>query len=247
MASTVSRPSPGNGEDAFGNHDAADEQRHAHADNRDNGQGGILQGVPQQNGLRLQALRVGGANVILAQDFQHAGAGHAGNQRHVHHAEGEAGQHEMPQAGPQALAQADVPLHRQDLELQRKAEDEKKPQPENRQGETQDGKNHDRAVNPGTRLPRRHHTHRHCQQHGKQHGTDGERQRRLQALADQLGDRQVGENRRAEVAAHHLPQPDGQLLVQRRVQPQLVTDAFNVFRRGVVPGNDRSRVAGAEV
>ena len=55
--------------------DAADQQRHADADDRDDRHGGVLERVAEQHGRRAEALGARGADVVLVQHLEHRSRG----------------------------------------------------------------------------------------------------------------------------------------------------------------------------
>ena len=103
------------------------------------------------------------------------------------------------------------------------------------------------AIDPGAGLPRRDDAHRNGNAQCDEHRTDRQRQRRLDPLDDHLADGLVGEDRNAEIAADHVPEPCAELRKQRLVEAQLFANAFNVLARGLIARDDRGRIAGAEM
>jgi hypothetical protein len=84
------------------------------------------------------------------------------------------------------------------------------------------------------------------ERHRDEQGRQRERQRRLEPLRDQPGDREVGEDRDAEVALCQAPQPDRELLDHRPVEPELGAHRGDRFAGRVVAGDDRRRIARRE-
>ena len=70
---------------------------------------------------------------------------------------------------------------------------------------------------------------------------------RLDALGDQLGDRQVGEDRDAEIAVQQTPYPRHELDVKRLIKPELLPDPGDVVQCRGIAGDDDRRVAGAQM
>jgi hypothetical protein len=89
---------------------------------------------------------------------------------------------------------------------------------------------------------RRHHAERHRQAHRDQHREEGQRQRGLNPLADQRGDRLLEEEAFAEITRQHPARPDEELLHHRLVEAELAADLRHLFGVGVVAGDDRGRV-----
>ena len=71
-ASTVSRPRPGIANTLSVTTDAADQQRDADADHRDDRHRGVAQRMAHQHARFGQALGAGGADVVLGQRLEHA-------------------------------------------------------------------------------------------------------------------------------------------------------------------------------
>ena len=113
-----------NREHALGDDDAADQQRDADADHRDDRDRGVAQRVPHQHVPGGEALGMRGADVVLAQRLQHRRARDARNQRHVGERERDARQDDVGQPRPEALGERRVALHRQPVELDREQPDQ---------------------------------------------------------------------------------------------------------------------------
>src|SRR5262249_35758997 len=71
-------PHAGPGEDGLRDHRAAEQRPDLEPDDGEHGDGGVAQGVPKDHGALGQALRSPGADVVAAQDLQHAGPRQAG-------------------------------------------------------------------------------------------------------------------------------------------------------------------------
>ena len=91
---------------------AADQQRDAHADDGHHGDRGILERMADQHLAGREPFRRRGADVVLREHVEHAGARHARDQRDVDGAQRDARQDQMPQPLPRAVAQVAVALHR---------------------------------------------------------------------------------------------------------------------------------------
>ena len=97
----------------------------------------IGQRVAQQHGFLGQAFGARGADVVLAQRFQHRGAGDTGDQRDVDDAQRDRRQREVIQPRPDPVGDALVALHRQPAQLDRDTPDEQIGQHEDRDRKTQ--------------------------------------------------------------------------------------------------------------
>ena len=96
-------------------------------------------------------------------------------------------------------------------------------------------------------LPGREHAEADRERHGDEEGRQRERQRRLDALADELHHRLVREDRDAEIALHDGGGPAQELHRQRIVEAEALADAGDLLRARVVAGDDRRRIAGREM
>ena len=201
----------------------------------------------EQDASLPDALGARGADVILLQDFQHGGTGDAGNQRDIHATERDGGQDQVLKPGPEALGDWRIALHWQPIELERKHIGEQVTHDENRHREAEHRKRHDGAIDQGIRSPCRYYADRYGDADGKRQGHRHQRQRRLRALRDQRGDREVGEDRRAEIAVKDLPEPFTEPDQKRPVEPEAHADARDVVRGSLVARDHRRRVAGRDV
>jgi len=148
---------------------------------------------------------------------------------------------------PTPLADRREPLHRQPFKLEREEISQQIADHEHRRGEAEHRQHHHQPVDPRALLPRRQHAHRDRHDQRQHHGQHHERKRRLQALRDHVRDRQVGEDRGAQVAVQYVPQPVAEAHQERPVEPERRTDAVDIRGRRLVPRNDRRRVTGREI
>ena len=236
----------GNIIDALGDHHAADQQRDAEPDDRDDGNRGVPERVPDQDDALGQSLGARGADVVLGEHLDDAGAGHAGDQRDIDHGERQARQHEVDGPIGDIFADAPVALHRQPIELDRENVDQQIADDEHRDREAEHGKTHQAAVEQAAGALGGEHAERHRDQHREHDGDDGKRERRLDALGDQLGYRLLEEEALAEIALQAAPGPDEELLENRPVEPELAADLGDLLGGGGIPGDDGGRIAGGE-
>ncbi|MNQ92795.1 hypothetical protein D3C85_1082300 [compost metagenome] len=236
----------GNREHGFGDDDSADQQGDAHADGGDDGVGRVLQRMPH-DGTGRQALGAGGADVVFGQGFQHGGARHARQQRHVDQAQRQTGQHQMAQVGHDAIRHGFVALHRQPAQLDGKTIDQAVPDQEHRHRESADRAYHHQPVQPPSGVPRGQHAQGNRRQNREQHREKGDGHRRPHALPDQLRDGHLRGHRRAQVADGDVADPDDELLQHGLVQPQVLPDFLDVVGGGVVARDHRRRIARRQV
>src|SRR6185312_8857289 len=86
---------PWPGEDGLGQHRSGHQARNREADHSHHRQERIAQGMNADDPRRLEPLRPRRAHVILAQDFEHRGAGHAGDHSERHGAKHDRRQDEV--------------------------------------------------------------------------------------------------------------------------------------------------------
>ena len=147
----------------------------------------------------------------------------------------------------EAFRRRGVPLHRQQLELQREKVDQAIADDEHREGKAEHREAHDRAIDPRPGLPRGDGSQRDGEQYRDEQCAERERYRRLQALRDHLCHRLAVVDGAAEVAAREVTQPGGELQRERAVEAELRPHLLDLLRGGLVAGNDGRRVAGREM
>ena len=96
-------------------------------------------------------------------------------------------------------------------------------------------------------LPRRDHAHRNGDAERQDQGQDHQRDGRLDPLRDHVGDRQVGEDRGAQIAVQDVPEPVDEAHQERPVEAERGADALDVGGRGLVAGDDRGGIARGDV
>ena len=138
-------------------------------------------------------------------------------------------------------------LHRQPVELQREDVGEQVADHEDRRGEAEHREHHHPAIDPGAVLPGRHHAQRDGDYDREDNGEHHQRQRRLDTLRYHVRDRQVGEDRGAEVAVQDLPQPFAEADQEGAIKTERGADALDVGGGGLVAGDDGGRIAGGDV
>ena len=188
-----------------------------------------------------------GADVVLCEHVEHAGARDPGDQRGKHHAQRGAWQNHMRQERPEAGGNADIALHRQQVGPDRKDKDQHISEHEDRHREAEHREHHDDSVDPRAGLPGRQDSHRDRRQNRDDQRRDRQRHGRFEALLDEFRDRQVGEDRNAEIALQEAPHPAAELDVDGLVEAELGADADDVFDRRGIAGDDRGGIARAQI
>ena len=203
--------------------------------------------MADQHLLRRKPFRLRGPDVVLREHIEHAGARHARDQCDVYRAQRDAGQDQVPQPFPHAVAKIPVSLHRQPVELNREGEDQDVGEHEHRNGETQHRERHHGAIEPRARLGRGDHAQRNRNQDRHHERAERERDGRLDALTDELRDRKIGEDRRAQIAVRQRPQPASELHQERVVEAEPGVNAPDVLVGRDVSGDDRGRIARRQI
>ena len=203
--------------------------------------------MEKQDCAAADALGLGRADVVLAEHLQHRGAGDAGDQRDIHPAQRDRRQHQVVEPRSETAGDWRVALHREPFELQREHIRQHVAHDEHGDREPEHGENHDDPVDPGAVVPGRQHAHWDRYADGQDQCQNHQRDRRLQPLPNHAGDRQVGEDRHAEVTAHHVPGPFAEADQERAVEAQPGADTFHVRRRRLVAGDDGGRVSRCEI
>ena len=109
--------------------------------------------------------------------------------------------------GQKPSRDADIALHRQQIGRDREDIDQDVGEHEDRHREAEHREDHDHAVDPRAGLPGGEDAHRDRHDDRDDQRRDRQRHGRLEPLLDQLRDRQVGEDRDAEIAVQQAPHP----------------------------------------
>ena len=209
-----------------------------------------------------------GADVILAEHFEHGCPGDARDQGDVDAAQGDGGQDQIVQPWTDAARERGVALDGEHgarhpvggplsehaahqvgnaQPIEREYVGHQVADHEHRDREAEDGEYHDEPVDPGAVLPGGEDAHGDGEPDGDDQRQDHQRDGRLETLLDHRGDRQVGEDRGAEVAPEYVPEPFEEANEERAVEPEANADPLDVGGARLVAGDDGGRVAGGEV
>ena len=174
----------------------------------------------------------------------------ARNQGHINGGQRTPGQHQLhgPWSHPLrgGAKQAAIALHRQPLQLNGKDVDQHIANHKHRHRKARHRKPREQVIEPAAHAPSGDRAQRNGYQHSEHHGASGQGHRGFDALRDQFGNRSIEIKRVAQVALHHLTQPDHELRDDGLGQAQLLTDAIDVFVGGVVTRNHGGRIPGRE-
>jgi hypothetical protein len=149
--------------------------------------------------------------------------------------------------GQEALADADIALHRQPAEPDREAENEQIGEHEGGQREAEHRQHHDRAIDPGANLPGGNDSQGNGKAQSDDEGHERQRRRGLEPLSDKLRHRQIGENGDAEIAMQHAPGPGAEAQEEWLVEAELPMDARDVVSGRQIAGDRRRRISRRDV
>src|SRR5882724_12580647 len=224
-------------ENAFGDDNAADQERNTEPDHGDDRNRRIAQRVAEQHLAFALSLRSRRTDVVLGQHFKHAGAGHSRNQRNKNDRQRQRGQNQPSQPAAQPFRNPLIALYGQPAQPDREQVDQEIADDEGRHRKPEHRKAHYNAIDPRAVPVRRQHAERNGHQNCQQHRDQGQRKRRLDALADQRGDGLLEEEALAEIAAQHLAGPDEELLHHRPVEAELAAVLRHLFGGGAIAGD----------
>src|SRR5215218_6105404 len=226
------------GKDGFREDRAGEQHAHLQADHRYDGDEGVAQGMQGDDPEPGEPLRLGGADVILAENFQHGRARHASDDGERNGAEHDGGQdqvvHRRPEGfgliGEQRVDQQetgdrlDVVQHvdpagdRGQVELHRKQQDEDQAPPEDRHGITGERDAHDSMVEDRVSLDRSDDAGRKTENKRKDDGAksqlDGGREQRRELVQHGL----LRDHRLAQIALKDAGQVDSILDDDRLIE-----------------------------
>ena len=191
--------------------------------------------------------RLGRADVVLLQHFEHGSARDACDEGDIDAAERDRRQHEVLEPEPEAFGQWRVALNGKPLELEREDIGQHITDDEDGHGEAEDGEAHDAAIDPASGLPGGEDADRHGDEDGKEQREHHERERRLEALTDELRHRHSREHRRAEIPLQDTPRPFAEAFQERAIEPERRSDSLDVFRRRLIAGDDDGGIARRDV
>jgi hypothetical protein len=193
----------------------------------------------------FEALRAGGADVILLEDRKHAGAGVAGQLGEVAEGEDEGRQHKMvePVRDRKVFADGAHPARWQDVQADREEHDQHDAQPEDGDRRADEAEPRHGSIEQRVALQRRDDPQGDAQQDG-----DPDRRRRQdggvgQPVGDDVGDGFDGVVGVAEVAPHGVAEPAAVLDDERIVQLELGGHLGDLFL-GEVWVRQHGRAAG---
>jgi hypothetical protein len=99
-----------------------------------------------------------------------------------------------------------------------------------------------------TQLPAfRSHAERHGDKNGQDQGKRHQRERRLDTLCDQRGNRQIGKDRGAEIEVQDMPEPGPEPDQKRLVEPQTLANTLDVGGARLVARDHHRRITRRDV
>ena len=179
--------------------------------------------MPQIDDALGQALRPRRAHVVFDQHLKQRGPRQARDHPR--------GQQPQRQAWEHERAQALRSRRREPRKPERKHEDQQKAEPEERKRHPRVGKHPAEPVDPRALFERGHHAGGHPDDHGEEDAAQAERQRRAQAVEDQVEDGCAQPDRGSQIGRDRAPQEPAVLHVERVVQPHLLAQLLLPLRR----------------
>ncbi len=208
-------------ENVLHDHGASDQDRQLQADQGDDRDEGILDGMPDDHDPLPEPLGPGGADIVLPQHLQHHGARHAhggsghgrpqnqaGDQKHLH----------IPQ---RVFAERNQPHRRRPAPPDGRVDHHHNAQPEVGRGQADDSDRAPQVIGGGILANRRINadgkSNQKCDEDGQETQLDGDRQSSYDLLLDRPGAQQgIAEG----AVQENTPQPAAILHVDRYIQSQ---------------------------
>src|SRR5712692_8049498 len=239
---------PRPGEDRLCQDGSAQEKAHLKPQHRDDGIDRVLEHVPRDDGALGQALGAGRADIVLADDLEHARAREPRQRGGRGGAEGHRGQDEMPQhIGHAAAIGRAHPARGEPAELEREQQDEHDPRPEDGQAHPGDGHPHADAIEPRVLLDRRDDARGQADDDGDQERAPGQDQGGLEAQ-QHLGQHGATERDGAtKIAPEDVAHPPRVLDDERLVEAKIPMEASDVLLGGLGAEHDGGGVPRGQV
>ena len=172
-------------------------------------------------------LDAGGADIVLAQHFQHGRAGHPHGHRRIAVADGERGQDHDRQVAQRIIPQRDIVDRRHPGRAEHEMrdlqhhQDRHDAEPERRRGDARDRHRAHDMIEPAVLVQCRDRAQRDGDQHRHQGRQQGDLQRHRNARDDLFADRLARPHRRAEIAPREARDEVEELQQQRAVEAEL--------------------------
>src|SRR5580765_2271279 len=242
-------PEPGPGEDRLRQDGAAQEEAHLHPQHRDDRVDRVLEHVAADDGALGQALGARRADIVLADDLEHARAREPRERGGGRRAERDGGQDQVPEDirhAAAAIGRAHA-ARREPAELQRKHDDEHDARPEHRQAHPGDRHAHAQAVEPGILLDRGDDARGQTEHDGDGERAGGEHERRLEAEQDLREHGPAERDGAAEIPLNHVPHPPKVLDDEWLIESEIAVEALDILLGGLGAEHDRGRIARGQV
>src|SRR5215813_11765494 len=225
----------------------ADQHSSGDADHGDHGHQRVAERVLPRHHALGQALGPRGADVVLLQHLEHAGAADPRDERRLAEAQRKGGQHHVAEGGHGVREDRHVAGRRQPPEPHREEVDEVEAQPEAGDAHAEERDGHEPAI-PGRPAmgggdgPRGH-PDGHRDPEGAQHEDEGG----LGALPEGPAHGTVEKVGLAQIAGEHPTVKTDELLPQGAVQAEGLARRLDLRRRGVGPEHDADRITRDQV
>ena len=221
----------GPGEHGLRHHGAAEQERRLQADQGDDRDQRIAQRVMHDHDGLAQALGARGAHEIGAQHFQHGGACQPRDRSDQHQAKRQRRQDQARQSAvPHRTGAAG---ERQQRPAEADILDQDQADEEHRHRDAGHRDRHDEAVGEAAAIDGGQRAERDPDGNGDQHSAHHQLDGRADGQRQLLDHLLVGNDRAAEIAAHHAHDVFEELHRDRTVEPELQPDRGDGFRLGV--------------
>ena len=217
---------PGPGKHDFEDHGDREQFRDLHPENRHGGNHAVSERVPVDHRTLAQAFAPRGADVLLVQHIQHAGANQPAHDRDLAQAENQAWKQERPEP----LRRPDRPQTARDgKQVQFRGQEQQGNQRNPKAGHRHPKKGKERAqvVDEGIRFDGRDHPEWDGDDCGYAEREDGQLQGCGKAGEDHLADVFVSLERSSQISTHDVAEPFEVADVERLVESQFRPDGRN--------------------
>lgn len=185
----------GPGEDGFGDDGAGEQGAELESDDGENGDKSVAEGVLVNDGAFGESFGAGGANVVLAEFFEHGGADHAGEDGGERASHGDGRKDEV--------VEASCAGHGQPAEANCEEEDENGAEGKVGEGESEEADESEDAVVPAIAAPGGADPGGEGEKDGDKEGGDGESDGVRVALEDDLADILIETDGDAEISGEN--------------------------------------------
>src|SRR5215813_10805234 len=226
-------------EDRLGEDGAAEVVAEFEAEDGEDRDHGVAEGVAVDDELVRDALGARRPHVVLAQHLEHRGARSASDHGGRGRPQDKGGHDEMPER-TRAAGRQPVQPHRED-------EDGQQPQPENRQGDAHERAQERRNVERRIAVGGGDNARDNAECGRDEDGQEGQLEGEGEALLEQRRHRLARLDRHAEISYDRMPKVGEELHGQGSVEPILLSDPRQDLFRRFLAGQDQRGITGDEL